>query len=376
MQTDRLTVHEETSMNVVVREDNEVHPSSSSSSSSLLSLQTTHPDPTPSDPKTNRTPPKEKDKKKKKKNESSQRTSRVRTRLKVARVNTHARSRSRQHGQPTPTPSGSEVHPPTAAPSHTTHPPLHVRAATQPIVNPLHEDDQDQSPTVTLPVFAFTAPSALHAAQPGHSPAILPPTVGNLDSFFNMDMVSTGLRTSGTTWKTVPCRICQENVPFSLKTTGRRVCHLIKQHKLEWLGPPPLTNRASASQGSMAQETGPLTTLFTPLVIQLRTFLEGKCTSDRDVSEDVLAWLVPTVDSVPTGVMEIFSKLLGVSTSHATPQATRCLRQLPLSPKPAPAQETIMTATRISNRGRSRPAFQTGFAVWVGGNSSLSGTTK
>ena len=155
VQTDRLTVHEETSMNVVVREDNEVHPSSSSSSSSLLSLQTTHPDPTP----------KEKDKKKKKKNESSQRTSRVRTRLKVACVNTHARSRSRQHGQPTPTPSGSEVHPPTAAPSHTTHPPLHVSAATQPIVNPLHEDDQDQSPTVTLPVFAFTAPSGSMRAE-------------------------------------------------------------------------------------------------------------------------------------------------------------------------------------------------------------------
>ena len=174
VQTDRLTVHEETSMNVVVREDNEVHPSSSSSSSSLLSLQTTHPDPTPSDPKTNRTPPKEKDKKKKKKNESSQRTSRVRTRQKVARVNTHAKSRSRQHSQPTPTPLGSEAHPPTAAPSHTISLPSPPATASQTVSGP---------PPTTSPPLVNGGP---------HHALLHPCTAGDLDSFYEMTQVAEG----------------------------------------------------------------------------------------------------------------------------------------------------------------------------------------
>ena len=88
--------------------------------------------------------------------------------------------------------------------------------------------------------------------------------------------------------------------------------HLHSHHNEVWTGTPSTTTRPVAQEGRLTQERNPaLDSQHTPLLTRLRSFIESKSTGGVEASDITLAWSTPTASAIPSGAMEVFSRVLG-----------------------------------------------------------------
>ena len=88
--------------------------------------------------------------------------------------------------------------------------------------------------------------------------------------------------------------------------------HLHSHHNEAWTGTPSTTTRPVAQEGRLTQERNPaLDSQHTPLLTRLRSFIESKSTGGVEASDITLAWSTPTASAIPSGAMEVFSRVLG-----------------------------------------------------------------